>query len=119
MIDLKKEVQAALKDVCVRVVYGDYRGFAERELLCWRESGNRSFAQADGREYLTELGYALEIYAPGAEDALAMLKVADARMCALGFRRESAVEQFEHDLRISHVSARYRALVDVQGRVYQ
>lgn len=119
MIDLKNEVKAALESVCSKVIYGDHRGFAEQELICWRESANRRFAQADGREYLTELNYTLEIYAPGAEAAAALLTAADAQMCALGFRREAAAEQFEHDLSVSHVSARYRALADAQGKVYQ
>lgn len=119
MIHLKDAVAEALKDVCENVVYGDPRGFAVDRLLAWRESANRCYARADGREYLAEINYALEIYAPDASEAATILEEADARLCALGFRREAAVEQMEQDMQASHVSARYRALTDGRGNVYQ
>lgn len=119
MIDLKRQVKAALEGVCASVVYGDPRDFARQELVSWRESENCRYAQADGREYLAELRYALEIYAPGAEAAGNLLAEVDDRMCALGLCRESAVEQFEQDFDVSHISARYRALADAAGNVYQ
>ena len=119
MISLKRQVKAALEGVYAPVVYGDSRGYAGEELITWRESANRSYARTDGREHLAELNYTMEIYAPGAEAAAALLEAADARMCALGFRRESAAEQFEQNLNVSHVSARYRALADVAGSIYQ
>jgi len=112
MISLKEKVQAALADVCGRVIYGYPRGFAGAEMICWRESENRRHAQADAKEYLAEVNYTLE----AAGDLLAS---ADARMQAAGFRREAAVEQFEQDLTISHVCARYRALADDKGNIYQ
>ena len=119
MISLKRQVKAALEGVCASVVYGDPRGYAGEELITWWESANRSYARTDGREHLAELNYTMEIYAPGAEAAATLLEAADARMCALGFRRESAAEQFEQNLNVSHVSARYRALADAEGNTYQ
>lgn len=119
MINLKRQVKAALEGVCATVVYGDPRGFAQTELIAWRESANHRHAQADGQEYLAELNYTLEIYASGAEAGAALLAAVDERLCALGLRREAAVEQFERDLRASHISARYRALADGQGNIYQ
>lgn len=119
MISLKEKVQAALAGVCSRVVYGYPRGFAGGEMICWRESENRRHAQADAKEYLAEVNYTLDIFAAGSEAAGNLLARADERMQAAGFRREAALEQFEKDLAISHVSARYRALADDQGNIYQ
>ena len=87
--------------------------------IAWRESVNRCFAQADAREHLAELNYALEVFAPAPEAAAALLAGADERMRELGFRRESAAEQLEQDTGICHISARYRALADAAGNLYQ
>lgn len=119
MISLKEQVFAALKGVDAEVVYGCRRDAAGGKLICWRESANRSYAQADGLEHLAELNYTLDIYAPGAEAAAALFAAADERMRAAGFRREAAAEQFEPDWSMSHVNARYRALADAAGNIYQ
>ena len=119
MINLKKQVRDALSGVCDEVIYGYPRDFTGEELIFWRESANRRHAQADGEEYLAELNYTLEIFAAGPEAAGKLLSEADARMLSIGLRREAAAEQFEQDLGISHVSARYRALADAQGNIYQ
>lgn len=119
MISLKKAVHAALSGVCSQVVYGYPRSFTGKEMIFWRESENRRHAQADGSEYLAEVNYTLEIFASGAEEAGALLQEADARMQGMGLRREAAAEQFEPDLGISHISARYRALADARGNIYQ
>ena len=119
MIDLKQQVYAALNGVCENVICGYPRCYTGGRLVFWRESANSRYAQADGAEYLAELNYTLDIFAPSAEEAALLLAEADARMQGAGFRREAAAEQFEQDLNISHVSARYRALADVQGNIYQ
>ena len=36
-----------------------------------------------------------------------------------GFRREAAAEQFEGEIGLCHVTARYRALADGEGNIYQ
>ena len=112
-------MRAALEGAAQSVVYGYPRDAARRELIAWRESANRRYAQADGAEHLAELNYALEIFAPAAERAAELLAEADKRMSAIGLRREAAAEQFERDVGICHVSARYRALADAAGNVYQ
>lgn len=119
MISKKAAVCAALEGVCGEVVFGYPRDFTGESLVCWRESGNRSYAQADGREHLAELEYTLELFAPSAGEAWALLEESDGRMCALGFRRESAAEIFEQESEICRVSARYRALADEKGNLYQ
>lgn len=119
MISLKEQVCAAITGVCGEVVYGYPRSFTGKEMIFWRESENACFARADGREHLAELNYSLEIFAPGAERASALLEAADARLRGMGLRREAAAQQFEPDLGVSHVSARYRALADAQGNIYQ
>ena len=119
MISLKEQVHAALAGACETLVYGYPRSFTGREAICWRESANFTHARADGREHLAELNYAVEIFAPGAERADALICDVDARLQGLGLRRESTLVQLERDLGTSHVSARYRALADAQGNIYQ
>ena len=119
MISLKEKVCGALSGVCAEVVFGYPRDFTGNEMISWRESANRRHAQVDGREYLAELNYTLEIFAAGPAAAYDLLSRADERMLAAGLRREACAEQFEQDTALSHISARYRALADAQGRIYQ
>lgn len=119
MITLKSTVLSALSGVCEDVIYGWPKDFAGRERLIWRESLNREFAQTDAAEYLAEMNYTLDIFAPSAEGASSLFADADACMLGAGFRREAAQEVFEQDSCISHISARYRALADAAGNIYQ
>ena len=119
MVTLKQLVCDALSGACARVVYGRPACFRQYPLLCWRESLNRRFAQADGREYLTELNYDLDIFADSVEAAGEIAARADERMRDVGFRRDGACELYEQERQIAHVSLRYRALADANGGVWQ
>lgn len=119
MIDLKQQVFSALDGICESLFFGYPGGYTGGRMIFWRESANSRYAQADGAEYLAELNYTLEIFARSAEEAHALLSDADARLQGIGLRREAAAEQYEQDLNVSHVSARYRALADAQGNIYQ
>ena len=119
MITLKRQLAAALEGVCARVVFGWPGDFAAAPLLCWREVGNRRHAQADGAEYLAELEYSVDIFAAAPEEAGEILSLADARLQDIGLRREACAEQFEEDGALSRISARYRALADAEGNIYQ
>lgn len=119
MISLKKRVRDALQGVCPEVVFGYAHSFTGKELVSWRESANRRHAQADGSEYLAELNYTLEIFACSAEEASVLLEKADGRMMDIGLRREGCAEQFEQDLGVCHITARYRVLADAEGNTYQ
>lgn len=119
MISLKERVRDALEGICPEVVFGYPLTFAGNPLVSWRESANRRYAQAGGREHLAELNYTLEIFAPGPEEADALLEAADGRMLEMGMRREACAAQFEQDLSICHITARYRALADADGNIYQ
>ena len=119
MVTLKQLVCDALSGACARVVYGRPACFRQYPLLCWRESLNRCFAQAEGKEYLTEVNYTLDIFAASPESAGEIAARADARMRDAGFRRDGACELFETDRQIAHVNLRYRALADINGGVWQ
>ena len=119
MITLKTKVYSAIGGLCGDVVYGMPGDFITPERIVWRESLNRRYAQADGREYLAELNYTLDIFARTPEAAAELFARADENMAQAGFRRESAEEMFEKDTGVHHVSVRYRALSDAEGNVYQ
>ena len=119
MIELRERVRDALAGICGEVIYGYPADLAGRERVCWRESANRCHARADGKEYLAELNYTLDIFSPAAEGAAALMDAADARMRGAGFRREAAAEQFEGGTGLCHITARYRALADGAGNIYQ
>jgi len=119
MITLKDRVFSAIGGLCGDVIYGTPGDFISPERIVWRESRNRRYAQADGREHLAELNYTLDIFARSAEAASELFARADERMAQAGFRRESAEEIFERESGVAHISARYRALSDAAGNTYQ
>lgn len=119
MITLKEKVFSALSGLCGDVIYGLPGDFITPERIVWRESRNRRYAQVDGREYLAELNYTLDIFARSPEDTAELFARADESMAQAGFRREAAEEMFERDTGVHHISARYRALSDAEGNVYQ
>lgn len=119
MITLKEKVFSALNGLCGDVIYGTPGDFITPERIVWRESRNRRHAQADGREYLAELNYTLDIFARSAEAAADLFARADESMAQARFRREAAEEMFERDSGVHHISARYRALADAEGNIYQ
>lgn len=119
MITRKEQLRDALAGLCADVICGYPKVYTAGSLLCWRESGNARFAQADGQEYLAELEYTLDIFAPSIEEAHAMHASADERMLGMGFRRESSAEIYEQNPAVCHISARYRALADAAGNNYQ
>ena len=119
MITLKQEIRSVLSGICGNLIYGYPRFFETLPLIAWRESLNRRHSQADAREYLAELNYTLEIFAPGSESANELLALCDAALTSMGLRRENAAEQFEADASLSHITARYRCLADEQGNISQ
>jgi len=119
MISLKEKLSAALYGACDAVVFGYPRDFTALPLICWRESNNRRYAQADGEEHLAELEYSIDCFAPSPEEASALHAAADERMRALGLRREALADVFEQNSAVYHISARYRALADGAGNIYQ
>lgn len=116
---MDRAVCAALEGVCGEVIFGYPKDLTADNFLCWRGSQNRCYARADGLEHLTELEYTLDAYAPAAGEAWALLEKSDARMQSIGFRRQSATEIWEQDSSLCRVNARYRALTDGKGNVYQ
>ena len=119
MNTLKEHVCDALSGTCDCVVYGRPAQIRYLPVLCWRESLNRCFAQAEGKEYLTEVNYTLDIFAASPESAGEIAARADVRMRDAGFRRDGACELYEQERQIAHVSLRYRALADANGGVWQ
>ena len=119
MITLKAQVCDVLSGACARVIYGRPAAMRVLPALCWRESQNRRYAQADGAEYLAELNYTLDIFAASPAAAGEIAAAADERMRGAGFRRESSADFFESGAQICRVSLRYRALADAAGNVYQ
>ena len=119
MITLKENIASALAGVCGAVVFGYPKDFATLPLLSWRESGSRRHAQADGEEYLAELEYTIDCFAPTPEEVSALLASADKRLQGMGLRREAAAEVFDPDSAVCHAVARYRALADAQRNIYQ
>ncbi|HIS02420.1 MAG TPA: DUF3168 domain-containing protein [Candidatus Pullichristensenella avicola] len=101
-----------------RVFHAWPSDWAKTPCVSYREEENRAYARADGVEALTELVYAVDVWAVGAQQARDLLARIDGALCGAGFARTQATMLFEERTRFYHVSSRYRILTDGAG-VYQ
>lgn len=85
--------------------------------ISWRESRNRELAQADGREYLTELEYTVDVWDKSPERVRSLAEDVDGALCAMRLRRDYAADLFESGMH--HRTMRFRCVADSEGRIYQ
>lgn len=119
MISLCDCVRSVLEGLGVAVWYFYPQNWMVKPVISWRESGNREFAQADGREHLAELEYSVDIWAEGPAEAAEIGARVDAAMTAMRFRREYSADLFDAKVGCHHRSVRYRCVADAAGRIYQ
>lgn len=117
MITIKNTVKQLLESTGAAVWYFHPQSWARLPAVSWRESGNRELAQADGREHLAELTYAVDVWAKSPEETHALADAVDAVLTAARLRRDYAGDLFEADMH--HRSMRYRCVADAAGRIYQ
>ena len=119
MNTLQSRVKALLEATGLPVSYRYPAAWNAFPCLAWAETGNRVQAQADGREYLTELTYTVDIWAEGPEGLAAAGAAVDAQLAGAGLRRTFAQDLYEDKTRLHHRAMRYRALVDPAGDIWQ
>lgn len=119
MITLAGRVRDLLSGVCEAVFYFYPASWVRLPCAAWRESGNRTLKQADGREHLAELTYAVDIWAKTPEECRDVADLIDRRMAAARLRRAYAADLYESGARLHHRALRYRAVADEQGNIYQ
>ena len=119
MISLAEKVKALLSGLDAAVYYFHPQNWLRLPAIAWRESGSRELAQADGREYLAELTYGVEIWSESAEANRDLSRRVDERMTSARFRRDFMADQFDPGTGYYHRSLRYRAVADAAGNIYQ
>lgn len=117
MITLRSTVKSLLEATGAAVWYFYPRSWLALPAVSWRESKNREFAQADGREHLAELEYTVDVWAKGPEEAHQLADEIDELLSALRLRRDYAADLFESGMH--HRTLRYRCVADAEGRIYQ
>ena len=119
MKSLQARVRTLLDETGLPVTYGWPALWNRFPCAAWYESGSRALAQADGREYLTELNYTVDIWADAPAELAEAAQEIDARLSGAGLRRVSSLDLYEDGPRLFRRSMRYRAVVDVDGGVWQ
>lgn len=117
MITLKDVVKGLLEGTGAAVWYFYPASWQRLPAVSWRESGNREFAQADGREHLAELVYTVDVWAKGPGEVEELAQEIDRAMVSVRFRRDYAEDLFESGMH--HRVLRYRCVADALGRIYQ
>lgn len=119
MITLTARVKALLEELDAPVFYFYPQSWLQLPAVCWRESGNREIARADGQPHLAELTYAVDVFSRSAAENQALSEEIDRRMMAAQLRRDYLSDLFDAKTGYYHRSLRYRCVADAQGRVYQ
>ena len=119
MAGLCAVVKRALAGVRAQVFYYYPASWVRLPCMAWRESGNRELARADGREYLTEVTYTIDIWSASPEENGALAESVQAVLAAEGFMRTYSADLYETASRLHHRVLRYRAVAGADGRVYQ
>ena len=119
MITLTSRVKVLLEGLGAPVYYYHPQSWITKPVISWRESGNREIGQADGREHLAELTYAIDLWAASPAENEALSGALDARMFAARFRRDYLADLYDARTGLHHRSLRYRAVADAAGNVYQ
>lgn len=119
MITLAPKVKDLLTGLDAPVFYFYPQRWERLPAISWRESGNRELAQADGKEYLAELTYAIDIWSSSPAENLSLFEKIDARMASARFRRDYMEDLFDSNTEQHHRTIRYRAAADAEGNIYQ
>lgn len=117
MISLKNTVKELLASTGAAVWYFHPQSWLKLPAVSWRESQNREFAQADGREHLAELEYTVDVWAKSPAQVHDLADAIDAAFASVRLRRNYAQDLFEAGMH--HRVVRYRCVADAEGRIYQ
>ena len=119
MTSLQARVKELLEAAGLPVSYNYPASWRTFPCVSWSEAGSRALAQADGREYLTELIYAVDIWAESPAQLAEAGAAIDAHLSGAGLRRTSAQDLYEEKPRLYHRALRYRVVADPEGGVHQ
>lgn len=120
MQNIRPQVCQALENALAgkAAVYQAYPAAeAALPLAVFQEIQNRPLAQADGREYLTEILYQIDLCAETMQEADALAPAAENALAALGLARTACRDARADGCRQKTLC--YRAVVDPQGRISQ
>ena len=119
MNTLNQTVRALLESAGVRVMYFYPADWSQLPVICWRESGSREYAQADGREYLTELEYTVDVWDRSPARCAELAGRVHEALASVRLRRDFCGDLYDASAGIYHRSMRYRCVVDGAGNVFQ
>ena len=119
LISLAKNVETVLHSTGAAVWYFHPQSWIRLPAVSWRESQCRELSQADGREHLAELSYAVDVWGRSPAENAALAADVDAKMAAMRMRRESSEDLYEADTGLHHRALRYRCVADAAGNIYQ
>lgn len=111
-----EEALAALAEIETDVIYGQSADLVELEGMTLSETERRTFARADGCEYLTEHVLTLNVFAESCERAAELADAADEILSALGLIRTQRAEG--SDGRSRRVLMKFRVVTGADGRKY-
>lgn len=120
MDTLQAEVYTALVGTGYPVAYFFPQDASVFPRITFYESNNREYGQAEGREFVTEVEYTIDLWATTPEKTAEMAQAVDLALAALRLKRTFSYDLYEQDTRIHHKNMRYRALIRLdEQRIYQ
>ena len=111
MTDVKPAMLAALSHLPACTALSFAREEKSLPIIVIGDESGRTFAQADGQEYLAEYVAAVDIYAADQGELEGLFRETDSALSALGLRRTGCQDLYDEQAYAYRKRLRYRALL--------
>lgn len=120
MIDLAPEVFGALNTIDgISFSYFYPADWNSLPAGSFYEINNADYAQADGREYLSEIAYQIDIWSDNPSENARIAMLVDVELAGIGLRRETSMDLFETENQLHHRTMRYGCISKQDKTIYQ
>ena len=120
MIDLRPGVCHALEEINGEDVYYNYpSNWGALPVVSYYEVNNSDFAQADGKEYLSDIAFQVDIWSKDPDMNVEKSLLIDSRLALMGLRREFSHDLFESGSGLHHRTMRYGCIAKQNETIYQ
>jgi hypothetical protein len=120
MVDLSGMIFGALNGIGgVTVYYFSPSVWTDLPAVSCFEAQNAEYKRAGGQEYLSEILYQIEIWSGNRNDILRIAGELDARLAAMGMKREMSCDDVDSEHSLQHRKMQYGCIANRNGQLFQ
>jgi len=120
MVDISKDVYDALCSIDGLSVYYFYPlDWSVLPVTSYYEITNADYAQADGKEYLSEIAYQVDIWSEDSSENARLALLINEKLYRIGLRRGMSLDLFESGANLHHRTMRFACFAKQDKTIYQ